>query len=482
MKLRKTILCTILVACFGQAAGAVSDFEQMVESLNKNSIPLVNLTFDGTVNKDDYIRGTIEIVDYQKRNISASLSVKYNCMIKYRGASSVNYSKKPFSVKLINAYGDETQFSILGMRQDDTWILDAMAIDRIRMRNRVCYDIWNRMSKTPYDTDYDNRNGTTGVFVELFLNGSYYGLYCLSDDINRKLLGLTKTKSADNVKGLMYKGVSWEGGYNLMAYNDDRTDTVRWNCFELSYPSDYPSDNTWKPLKDLIDFCSDDTDNATYATNWQNHFYKRNLVEYFVFTMALNVGDNLYKNTFLSAVDISNDQRFLITPWDMDMALGGNYDGNRYDKPAKITSYNYKAPYNRILSYNMDNIQQDIKDLWYELKDGLLSAEHVDSILDSYADMFEKSGAWARECSKWNFNPVPLTQSVWEELEYVKSNYRSNFEQLDAQMRTLTDVLPIQPDKYYSPIYRINGTKTDDNPDNLPKGLYLIENRKVLIK
>jgi len=42
------------------------------------------------------------------------------------------------------------------MRQASSWILDAMAIDRIKMRNRVCFDLWNEFSSLPYSTDYGN--------------------------------------------------------------------------------------------------------------------------------------------------------------------------------------------------------------------------------------------------------------------------------------------------------------------------------------
>ena len=68
-----------------------------------------------------------------------------------------------------------------------------MAVDRLRMRNRLNFDIWNAMSGTPYETDNDNRNGTNGFFVELFINGEYHGLYCMTDKVNRKLLGVKKT-------------------------------------------------------------------------------------------------------------------------------------------------------------------------------------------------------------------------------------------------------------------------------------------------
>ena len=60
---------------------------------------------------------------------------------------------------------------------------------------------------TPYDTKYDNRNGSEGVFVEVFINGEYHGLYCMTDKINRKLLGLKKAKTNDDgqieIRGLL---------------------------------------------------------------------------------------------------------------------------------------------------------------------------------------------------------------------------------------------------------------------------------------
>ena len=54
-----------------------------------------------------------------------------------------------------------------------------------------------------------------GVFVEVFINGDYHGLYCMTDKIDRKLLGLKKIKMKDDgevsVRGVLYKGVSWNG-------------------------------------------------------------------------------------------------------------------------------------------------------------------------------------------------------------------------------------------------------------------------------
>lgn len=93
-----------------------------------------------------------------------------------------------------------------------------MANDRLRMRNRLCFDVWNEMSQLPYDTKYDRRNGTKGRFVEVFVNEEYRGIYCMSDKIDRKLLGLKKLQkngSENTVRGVLYKGVKWGGSIHL---------------------------------------------------------------------------------------------------------------------------------------------------------------------------------------------------------------------------------------------------------------------------
>ncbi|MBR4428904.1 MAG: CotH kinase family protein, partial [Clostridia bacterium] len=212
----------------------------------------------------------VEIADYQKRNISKQLTVKYNCLVKYRGASSTKFDKKSLAFKLVNKDGSKFEANILNLRKDDGWILDAMAIDRIRMRNRVCFDLWNELNRLPYETDYNGRSGTVGMFVEVFINGEYIGLYCLTDRINRDLLGLKKPDTTDgqvNIKGVMYQGINWKESWNLLSYKDKPMDTLIRNAFELEYPTEYPSEQAWRPLVNLIDFCSDSTSRDTFQLN-----------------------------------------------------------------------------------------------------------------------------------------------------------------------------------------------------------------------
>lgn len=442
MMIRKLIVVLSflpLVSIYGQGT-----FASMKAQMTDQSLPLVNLTFnESNLNSEDYIEGKIEIVDKQMRTVYGEESVEYDADFRIRGGSISYLDKKSFAVKLFEyskkGKKKDVDAAIFGIREekpDNSWILDAMGYDKLRMRNRVCFDLWNEMSGTPYATNYDNRNGTKGQFVEVFINGIYHGLYCLTDKIDRKLLDGTKYDESTGVHGLLYQGHECEGDAGRLLSYDSNADTgsTTWNTWELQYPDDYPSAQAWQPLKDLIDFCSANTNDEDFLSNYTSHFYKSNLVDYMVMTMALNVMDNLYKNTFLSVRDIQDDVNqkdiFTLTPWDMDGSLGRTNKGIANDV-CDVTRYNGVAPYNRLYKDNMDGFADAVKKKWLELQTTTFSVEHVHSVLDAYAAMFVSSGAWEREYNKWGGNAeVPLTASVSDELSYVKGWYESHFKNL----------------------------------------------------
>lgn len=115
--------------------------------------------------------------------------------IKVRGASASTYPKKAYSVELQDESGEETDASLLNLREDGDWILDAMYIDHARMRNRLCTDIWNSFNSVPHkEKEPEAINGTRGYFVEVILNQKYNGLYCFTEKVDRKQLKLKKIR------------------------------------------------------------------------------------------------------------------------------------------------------------------------------------------------------------------------------------------------------------------------------------------------
>ena len=469
----------------GTMAGTAT-FRQMKERMDGNSLPLVNLTVElGAVSRERFVHGEIEIADYHGRLDGAKNYVKFSCLIRYRGRTAAGFEKKAFGVKLLDENGGDLDADLFGIRKENSWVLDALAIDRCRMRNRVCFDLWNELSRTPYDTNYEGRNGTRGLFVEVFINGTYQGLYCFSDKIDRKLLGLKMAKQDDGggvtVRGVLYKGVNWNDHDDiyLLSYKDAPTDGTAWNSWELKYPEDYPSAETWQPLKDLIDFCSAKTGDDDFGGHWQDHFHMQNLLDYFVFTLALNVGDNAYKNTYLSLRDIGgDDRRFLITPWDMDQSFGSHWSGRYDETTATLSKYDGVAPFNRLFPNNIDGFRDEAARLWSQLNDNVLAPAHIFSLMESYARQLVASGAWQRERERWDGNPVTLKESPLDELEYVKDWYQRNYDALDAQFESvgIDDATVPQPS---ATVFTLGGQVATST---FRPGIYILNGRKRVVK
>lgn len=429
----RSIAIALAMGILAVAASAqvLPTFTEMKGRLNEKSLPIVNLTVDiASVSKPVYTSAIIEIVDPLART-EGSQDATYNCKVKYRGNTSLRYDKKSFNVKMLNASGKSLDVGVMGIREDDAWILDAMAIDRMRMRNRLNFDIWNDMSGTPYSTDYDQRNGTRGYFVELFINGKYHGLYCLSDKVNRKLLGIKKAdKDSEGypvIKGVMYKGDQWSDATRLNGYYEQSMTGPSWNEWELDYPDDYPCEEAYSPLRDFIDFCASSSD-GKFADQTDEYMYIDNVADYQVFVLAQGLRDNLMKNSYLSIVNINKGHRMMITPWDLDCSLGGEWDGTYYNEPANLEKLMDVGLFRRLWLTNLRGYQTTVADRWRTLSanGGVLSAKAFDKRVDTYVRQIMESGAWAREYAVWNGNPVELKEDLDLEADYIKEWYATN--------------------------------------------------------
>ena len=416
----------IILPCLLPLLGWSQNFDEMVANMSELSLPLVNVEVEiDSVNSHHFTTGTISFWEY---NDSTIVTNSYHCLVRYRGMMALSLPKKSFSIKLVDEQGEKLDANLLGLRNDNTWILDAMGIDKLRMRNRLCFDIWNEYSHTMWGTKFGNRNGTVGTMVEVFINGIYNGIYCLSDKINRQLLNLRKAKENDDgsvtVKGLLYKGI---GDYwsTLTNYQEESTDSVVWNDFELQYPEEHPSLDTWQPLMDIIDFNSQ-TDDEYFMEHYNEWYYDDNLVDYWILLVTFGISDMPYKNTFLSTPDINFDHRFMLTPWDLDACFGRGWDGSKIIGPLSVYRLDYFAPFDRLMTKNINGFKQKIASRWFQLIETHLSPINVESHINAIAQRYLESGAWQREYVRWKNTKVKIGKSIDDEIQYVTNWYSSN--------------------------------------------------------
>jgi len=429
----KRICCLLVLAI------SLSAYAQEVK------MPVLDIHFDATIVKGmPYTNGTMKLTD-EEGNV-----VEMPAKFKTRGATAQQYIMKPsLNMKLRSIdYEEEVDSALLGMRSCSSWILDAMAIDRICMRNRVAFDIWNEFSRLPYETNFDSRNGTEGRFVEVYINDKYYGIYCLSDRINRKLLDLKKVKEVDGgemlVRGVLYKsGTQSIKNQNESGYNEDYTAcVVEWhNAWELTFPEDYASEAVWKPLQDAIL-------KGRSVAYVKKYFFLENLADFQLHVMALAIADNWgNKNHFLSVRNINKDinatdpddanrRRFVITPWDLDTSLGGNYRGACYDgkyEEFPLEIFTKSAPYPIDCLLEDAQYKAILKQRWIQGRQGAFSINSINQKLAKYRNLFIKSGAWQRMVDRFGVtdNGPMLVDDLAKEIDLIEKWYEQRFREMD---------------------------------------------------
>lgn len=386
-----------------------------------------------------------------------AMFIESNAKIHIRGGISRWYPKQPYTVKFVTENGQNRDLPLFGMRKDSDWILDAMYIDKARMRNRVSTDVWHSMDSPLYYMTEDMKpqtNGTNGVFVEVFLNNEYIGLYCFTEKIDRKQLQLQRND--DGLNSMIYKGYTWEDPVLMRGYYDYNNEWWTWGGFKQMYPRALSGGQIeWQPLADFVDFAVNSSDND-FAANVSKYIDINNFVDYTILMIITFAYDNTGKNAFWSIYDITdindiNDvnninggglSKIFITPWDLDASWGGSWEGShiRPDIAWMDSEYEHDSHlFRRLILTNADGFADKVKSRWEELRDNALSVDTITKRFDDYFDLFDKSGAWERESRKWRESRLDLDG----ERAYIKGwvkerwNYTDDF--ITNKLQTVGD-------------------------------------------
>ena len=375
--------------------------------------------------------------------------------IRLRGATSGNKAKKSFNISLVKD-GESLDAHLLGYRKDDDWILSAEYTDYSRMRNRVMMDLWNSVDDLPYEKD--NRyqgNGTQGEFVEVFVNGGYYGLMCFTDKIDRKKLNLKKTKEATETtpevkRGLLWKA-NWESNETYLAGYSSKpdNDSFLWPYieskgsygWEQKYPDDSVSQAFFDPICDIIDLLR--SDNAKFNANYQNKLYEQNVIDFILFIQAFQLLDNQKKNYYLSVRNWDKEAKFLFTLWDLDGSIGRFAGGDETGTDPRQMAWGEKLGYHYMIhrfkskTLRPDDFATKMNNRWQYLSTHQLSLQNIRTIMEKYANLFSTSGAWERERTRWlstYSKSKKIAQTPQEEVEYMMTFLQENYAIFNKEM------------------------------------------------
>ena len=415
-------------------------------------LPIVEL--EGVFNST-YSYGTVRVSEPDSAYAEPLMA-----KVKWRGgATNVSgKNKRNYRIKFVNEDSTKANHRFFGLRNDNSWILDAGQMDFLRVRNRVSTDLWLDFARQPWYADSVGhvRNGSRGQMVEVLLNGAYVGIYNMCEPIDRKQLKLERYDAENRT----FHGVLWTAysrtGTTTMSNPGKRYSSLKiyWDGFELKYP-DYDEINryNWTALDEAVKFAyrADNSDIQLRIDSMQYYFDLPVMQDYYIFVATLQALDNESKNIYYACYDTQGSHVLTMVPWDLDVCLGANYAPNvsmpDMVKPERsVTEWMMHIPMADMM--DVPEWRDQVNERYNELRKTVFN---TDSLVNRYwaaINELENCGAAAREENRWSKDTdlakKPL--NLHNEMEYVEDWIRRRMAYLDE------NVFPIEPPTPPDPI------------------------------
>lgn len=388
----------------------------------------------------DYAQGSMSLYSPDATEPTISL-----IKAKWRGGTTntADKHKRNYKIKPLNFKGKGQDISLLGMREDNNWILDAGQIDLFRLRNRIATEIWNDFATKPYYASKEpkTKSGVAGKVVEVILNNEYRGIYSLTEAMDRKELKLKKYDDKNQeFHGHLWKVSSWDKAQFWEIDKDYDNTQETWHAFETKYPDIEDVNPTdYSPLYEAIDFVVNSND-ETFKKEVGDYFDIPVLIDYQLFQETLKPVDNNGKNMYWGIYDVAESQKLTLAIWDLDASVGQDWHCSTPLHPDYVlpnTDLGVKDGFNlyhRLSSLNVDNYNGKVASRYQELRKTYFSEENLISRYQGYYDMLVKSGAASREECKWSkdsdIGGYPL--NFKSEIEYIKNWIINRLNYLDT--------------------------------------------------
>ena len=468
----------------------------------------------------DYSMGSIVVQEPDKAEYTMQ-----QMKAKWRGGitNGADKHKRNYHVKFLDENGEKMDQKLFGLRNDNSWILEAGQVDMSRIRNRVITDLWNDFSVAPYYADQEPKalTGTRGQFVELTLNDEYRGIYCMTEAMDRKQMKLKKYDEATQTHhGQLWKSKDWSYAV-FMGHNRDnntypRTSPVAynnesesWDQYYVKYPDfDDVKPTDWATLWNAVNFVCASSD-ATFKSQVADYFDLPLVIDYYILMETILSTDNHGKNMYFGVYDKQVSKRITFGVWDMDATMGQRWSDAYYHstlmKPDQdYTNYitrNEHGDYNlfrRLRNTNPNDFNMQVRLRYRDLRQNYLATDAIISRFEKVLADFKTAGADKREYRKWSGDSdiAGKTLNFDTELAYLKNwitkrmNYldttRFDISTLPSAIMTVSSDFDRENEPRAKGIYTLDGRRVSSLSDEqtlkqLPSGIYLVNGHKVAV-
>jgi CotH kinase protein len=328
--------------------------------------------------KNTYIEGDLSISGIKKYESSNE-----KIRIKGRGNSTWGFPKKPYHIEFINSK------DMFAMGADKDWLLIANYLDDNHILNAAAFTIADAL-KMPYTSKF--------IPVEVNLNGTYQGLYLLTEQIEKE-----KNRVDIDDNGVILEMDTY--------FNDEFK--FRSGTYSLPINIKYPKTlDAAKLSKIKLDFdimeksvASSDFPNTNYADLIDTESLCNYLILYY---LTDNQEINHPKSIFLHK---NSTGKFQMGPvWDFDWAYSFEYGKKHFNYPSGDLFWTSPSSgtkfYQRFLKDPKVKAQFKLK--WNEFRSKKF--ESIIEFIDAHSKLIQ--AARQRDINKWNKNPNDYSNEI----------------------------------------------------------------------
>ena len=379
--------------------------------------------------------------------------------IETRGSSSQTFPKKSYAFETRDEQNEDLDVSLLGLPEEEDWVLYAPYSDKSLLRNRLIYDLSNDIG----------RYASRCVFVELSLNNVYKGVYVLMEKLKRDKNRIDINKLRDDeitgedlTGGYIIKIDKTEGDHLGEGYSDENSFTSSYTPLhstsgqQIHFLYDYPDarDITIEQKNYISTYVSDFEDVLASAdfqdeqNGYPAYIDVSSFVDFFLLNELSNNVDGYRLSTFM--YKDKNDKLTLGPIWDFNLAFGNaNYCGGGLPD-VWAYRFNQRCPGDFWqVPFWWERLLQDpafvsaIKDRWNTLRLSSFSENAIIGYIDAYTLSLHEAEAIHANFNAWNI----LGTWVWpnkfvgnthhEEINYLKDWIRNRMSWMDNAINAL---------------------------------------------
>ncbi len=341
----------------------------------------------------DRIGVRITVTDHKDRrnHTDDEPELESSAIIHVRGHSSRHFDKASYKIKLVTSEGKNNLQSVMGMPAHSDWVLHGPFLDKTLLRNYLFYNLAGEMM------DY----APNVRFCEVMINGSYEGVYVMTESIDAGEDGARLPLSVSR-KDETYTG------YLLRLDRRDAEDINNFTEYSLRMDSTlgvnivFPGEqNLTETLKKEITSDFSDFEKSIYSYDFDDSdlgYEKLIDVDSFVDYFLINeLSCNYDAGSLSTYIYKLPDNKFRMCVWDFN---------NSCDNYQEAATSEYEFRLNDGLWYWMllkdKYFSQRIVDRYYELRKSYFSDEYLDSYID---DVIAYLGdAVDRNYERWGYS------------------------------------------------------------------------------